>query len=347
MRAVTVIPHEKDSLELLDVAEPPEGDGPVLVATRAIGICGTDHEIVDGEYGSAPAGAERLIVGHESLARVLDAPAGSDLRADDLVVGIVRRKDPVPCAACAAGDWDMCRNGGFTERGIKDRHGFASERFRTHPEHLVKVDPALGQLGVLLEPTSVVAKAWEHIEHIGRRATWRPSKVLITGAGPIGLLAALLSVQRGLETHVYDRTTEGHKPEMVAGLGAHYHFEQLPQVLSESDIVIECTGAVQLLLDTDDHTANRITCLLGVSPSGISSAVDMGFLNRRIVLHNGTLFGSVNANRRHYERAATALAAADHAWLGGLLTRRVPLADWREAYLRRPDDIKTTLHFEE
>ena len=58
------------------------------------------------------------------------------------------------------------------------------------------VDPALGILGVLLEPATVVAKAWDHIEKIGARAAWAPAKVLVTGAGPIVLLAALLSVQR-------------------------------------------------------------------------------------------------------------------------------------------------------
>jgi threonine dehydrogenase-like Zn-dependent dehydrogenase len=347
MRAVTVIPQERDSVELNDVPEPPEVDGPVLVATRAVGICGTDLEIIHGDYGFAPAGADRLILGHESLGRVLDAPIGSGLRPGDLVVGIVRRRDPVPCPACAAGDWDMCTNGRFTERGIKERHGFASERFRIHPEHVVKVDPALGDLAVLVEPTSVVAKAWEHIEHVGRRSTWMPSKVLITGAGPIGLLAALLAVQRGFETHVYDRTPEGRKPDMVAKLGAEYHCEQLPHAIADANIVIECTGAVHLLLDADDHTPNRITCLLGVSAPGGEAQVDMGYFNRRIVLHNGTVFGSVNANRRHYELAGAALAAADRAWLDGLLTRRVPLARWADAYTRGIDDIKTTLHFDE
>jgi threonine dehydrogenase-like Zn-dependent dehydrogenase len=240
----------------------------------------------------------------------------------------------------------MCTNGRFTERGIKERHGFASERFRTHPEHVVKIDPALGDLGVLLEPTSVVAKAWEHIERIGRRATWAPNKVLVTGAGPIGLLAALLAVQRGFETHVYDRTTEGQKPEMVTTLGAHYHYENLATVVADAEIVVECTGIVQLLLDAGDLVANRVTCLLGVSAPGAEAPVDMGYFNRRIVLNNGTVFGSVNANRRHYEQAGAALAAADPAWLGDLLTRRVPIGRWREAYTRRAGDIKTTLQFD-
>ena len=222
MRAITVVPGKRDSVALTDMPEPPAEDGPVLVQTQAIGICGTDLEIINGEYGSTPPGQDRLIIGHESLGRVAEAAPGTGFRTGDLVVGIVRRRDPVPCPACAAGHWDMCINGGYTERGIKDRHGYASERYRIHPEYLVAVDPALGLLGVLLEPTTVVAKAWDHIERIGRRAAWAPQAVLVTGAGPIGLLAALLAVQRGYQTYVLDRVTEGRKPEMVRRLGATY-----------------------------------------------------------------------------------------------------------------------------
>ena len=346
MRAVTVTPGKKDSLELTDMPEPPDVDGPVLVETVAVGICGTDIEIVDAEYGVAPPGADRLVLGHESLGRVAHAPSDSDLSDGDLVVGIVRRRDPVPCVECAAGEWDMCSNGLYTERGIKGRHGFASERFRTHPEHLVKVDPSLGDLAVLLEPTTVVAKAWDQIERIGRRSTWSPAKVLITGAGPIGLLAALLSTQRGYDTHVFDRTSEGRKPEMVRKLGATYHHGDVADAPGDADIVIECTGVVQLLFEAGNHDVhNRITCLTGVSAAGTESSIDTGLLNRKLVLQNGVLFGSVNANRRHYELGAEALRLADPAWLAGMLTRRVAIDDWSAAYTREADDIKTTLHF--
>ena len=188
----------------------------MLVDGVALGICGTDAEIVRGDYGEAPPGRRSgLILGHESLGRVAEAPEGSGFAPGDLVVGIVRRPDPEPCPSCAAGEWDFCRNGGYTERGIKALHGFGSERWRIEPEFAVKLDPALGMLGVLMEPTTVVAKAWEQIDRIAQRATIAPQRVLVTGAGPIGLLAALLGAQRGLEVHVLDRATDG--PEARAG----------------------------------------------------------------------------------------------------------------------------------
>ena len=139
----------------------------MLVRALALGVCGTDREIVSGAYGWAPPGQKRLVIGHESLGKVQEAPADSGFKAGDLVVGIVRRPDPVPCPYCAVGEWDMCRNGRYTERGIKERNGYGSDLFRIEPDFLVKLDPSLGMNGVLVEPTSVVAKAWDHTERIG------------------------------------------------------------------------------------------------------------------------------------------------------------------------------------
>jgi threonine dehydrogenase-like Zn-dependent dehydrogenase len=346
MRAVTVIPLKANSVELSELPEPPPEDGPVLVRTRAVGVCGTDTEIIAGEYGWPPPGEERLVIGHESLGEVLEAPAGSGFSTGDLVVGIVRRPDPEPCLNCAAGEWDMCRNGNYTEWGIKQHHGYARERYRITPEFLVKVAPSLGDLGVLLEPTSVVAKAWDHIGRIGERAKWAPRVALVTGAGPIGLLAALLGRQRGLEVHVLDQVTSGVKPDLVAALGATYHHGDLSATGVSPDVVVECTGVGQLVFDAMDlMAANGVLCLTGVSSKGRSLGVDAGELNRHTVLENDVVFGSVNANRRHYEAAAEALAKADPTWLARVVSRRVGLGDWQEAYQRQPDDVKVVLQF--
>lgn len=347
MRAVTVLPLKSATVDLTELPEPPETDGPVVVKTRAVGVCGTDLEIIAGEYGWAPPGEERLAIGHESLGEVVSAPDGSGLAAGDLVVAIVRRPDPVPCSNCAVGEWDMCRNGKYTEWGIKEHHGYARERYRITPDFAVKVDPSLGNLGVLLEPTTVVAKAWDHIERIGARAQWKPEKVLVTGAGPIGLLAALLGVQRGLEVHVLDQVTEGLKPDLVSALGAHYHHGAVADVGVAPDVAIECTGVGQLIFDVMDTAgSNGVVCLTGVSSGGRELPVDVGLLNRRMVLENDVVFGSVNANRRHYEAGAKALADADRDWLSKLITRRVALDSWRDAYTRQPNDVKVVLEFD-
>lgn len=347
MRALTIEPGTVGSTRLEAIEEPPSADGSVLIQTHAVGVCGTDVEIIAGRYGWAPPGRERLVMGHESVGQVLQAPAHSGVVPGDWAVAIVRRPDPVPCRDCAIGEWDMCRNGQYTEHGIKALDGFARERFRVSPQSLVRIDAKLGSLGVLLEPASVVAKAWEHTERIGARAgAFEPKRVLVTGAGPIGLLAALLGVQRGHDVHVLDRVRSGAKPELVSALGATYHCTGVQAAGNDWDLVFECTGAATIFFDViQAASANGIVCLTGVSSGGNAISVDAGALNRELVLENNVVFGSVNANRRHYELAARALAEADAAWLSRVITRRVPVERFNEAFVHDPNGVKTILTF--
>jgi threonine dehydrogenase-like Zn-dependent dehydrogenase len=344
MRALTVVPQKANTLELSDVPEPERADGDVLVDVLGVGICGTDIEIIAGEYGEAPPGHDRLVLGHESLGRVREAPAGSGFAEGDLVVCIVRCPDPVPCANCAAGQWDMCSNGRYTEHGIKGLDGFMRERYTARPDRLVKVDRALGRAAVLLEPTSIVAKAWAEIDRFSERDAEQAKSALVTGAGPVGLLAALLGVQRGLEVHVLDQVTSGPKPGLVRDLGAHYHSDGIEKLGVSPDVAVECTGVAPVLLGAIEAVRpNGITCLTGVSSPGRTRPVDLGGLNRELVLENDLVFGSVNANRSHWEAAAKALAAADRGWLERLITRTVPLDEHAKAFERGPDDVKVVL----
>jgi threonine dehydrogenase-like Zn-dependent dehydrogenase len=345
LRAITVHPLHSNSIELRDVPEPVPGHGALLVEAIALGVCGTDREIIAGDYGAAPDGDERLILGHESLGRVLEAPDNRGLKRGDHVVGIVRQPDPVPCAACAAGQWDMCRNGQYTEHGIKGLNGFGAERWRIDPAFAVKVDLALGLNAVLMEPTSVVAKAWDHAHRLWRLAE-APRRVLVTGAGPIGLLAALLGKQRGLDVHVYDHNKSGPKPAITAALGATYHCDSVEDLGKlNADIVIECTGVPHVIATLLPQVApDSLICLTGVGSSR-RTEFDIGLFNRNMVLNNGAVFGSVNANLRHYRMAADALSHADPRWLARLITRRVPLARFADAFDHRKGDIKTVIEF--
>jgi len=348
MRALTVAPGIANSTGIDNVPEPPPSDGAVLVRSLALGVCGTDREIVAGLYGWAPPGRKRLIIGHESLCTVEDAPVDSGFKRGDLVVGIVRRPDPVPCPSCAAGEWDMCRNGRYTERGIKERDGYGSEFFRIEPEFLVKLDPSLGLNGVLVEPTSIVAKAWDHTERIGRRSrVWAPKTLLVTGAGPIGLLAAMIGTQRGLDVHILDHNDRGPKRQIVRELGATFHVGELADLtIMQPDILMECTGVPSVVRDALGHTAAAgIVCLLGVSAPGHDFDLDIGGLNRTIVLDNDAVFGAVNANRQHYEDAVIALQRADQRWLDSLITRRVPAEQWTDALVSQKGDIKVVVDF--
>jgi glucose 1-dehydrogenase len=345
MRALTIVPARAGTMAVTDVSAPVPAADELVVDGLQVGVCGTDREIASGMYGSAPPGEERLVIGHESLGRVRRAPDRSGFAAGDLVVGVVRRPDPVPCPACARGEFDMCRNGEYLERGIKGLHGYAGEQWTVHPDYAIRVDPALGDLGVLLEPASVVAKAWEQVERIGARAFFDPRSVLVTGAGPIGLLAALLGRQRGLDVHVLDQMREGPKPDLVRDLGGTYHHD-LDEAFDRvrPDIVIEATGAPPAVLKAVSSTTEYgIVCLTGVSTAGRRIEVDAGAVNRDIVLENAAVVGTVNANQRHYLAGADALAAADPRWLGRLVTRRVRLDAHADAFEPRDDDVKVVL----
>ena len=348
MKAVTVEPHARDTARLEDIPEPDPTQGSVLVEAIAVGVCGTDAEIVDGHYGWAPPGRTRLVLGHESLGRVLNPGHSGALREGDLVVGIVRRPDPVPCPNCAVGEWDMCRNGQYTERGIKQIDGFMSERWRIESEYAMKVDRSLGLLGVLLEPTTVVTKAWEQVRLVGERAYWEPRTVLVTGAGPIGLLAALLGTQRGLEVHVLDRVDSGPKPDLVRALGATYHTGSATDIGFDPDVIIECTGVGQVIADALRVVApGGIVCLTGVGSGGRTTGFPTADVAATMVLQNNVVIGSVNANKRHWYKAGQVLAMADPAWLARLITRREPPEAFRRALQRQPDDIKVAIQFSE
>jgi glucose 1-dehydrogenase len=346
MKAITVEPMKQETARLEDIPEPDSRYGSVLVEAVAVGVCGTDVEIVGGKYGWAPPGKSRLVLGHESLGRVIDPGSTSGLKEGDLVVGIVRRPDPIPCPNCSVGEWDMCRNGLYTERGIKQIDGYMSERWRIEPEYAMKVDPQLGILGVLLEPTTVVAKAWEMVKAIGQRSFWEPQNVLITGAGPIGLLAALGGVLNGLDVHVLDRATSGSKPDLVKGLGATYHSTTVSDLDFEPDIIIECTGAGQVISESVRKLgAGGIICLTGVGSGGVAPKAATADTAAAAVLRNNVIVGSVNANKRHWYKAGAALNRADPKWLERLITRREKPENFKQALNRKPDDIKVIIQF--
>jgi threonine dehydrogenase-like Zn-dependent dehydrogenase len=347
MKAITVEPKKSGTVRYEDIPEPDLREGSILVEAIAAAVCGTDIEIAEGKYGWAPPGETRLVLGHESLGRVIDPGPRSSLKKGDLVVGVVRRPDPVPCPNCAAGEWDMCRNGQYTERGIKEIHGFMSERWRIEPEYAIKVDPSMGILSVLLEPTTVIIKALEQVLAVGQRAFWEPQTVLIIGAGPIGLLAAGVTRLGGYEVHVLDRVETGLKPDLVRAIGATYHSGSVLDLGFEPDVIVECTGVGSLIAESIQKIgAGGVVCLTGVGAGGVTSLA-LGDMAAAAVLKNIVLIGSVNANKRHWYKAKDRLGRLDRKWLSRLITRYEKPENFKQALERKPDDIKIVIQFSE
>ncbi|RKT51574.1 alcohol dehydrogenase catalytic domain-containing protein [Saccharothrix australiensis] len=338
IRAAQVVPGRPELARVVDLAVE-ERPGEVVADGLLAGVCGTDVEIVRDGFGAVPPGRDAIVPFHESLGRVVSAPDGSGFAVGDLVAGVVRRPDPVPCPACAAGAWDFCRNGRYRERGIKELDGYGMRRWSVPPGFAVRLDPSLGDLGVLTEPASVVAKAWRRARLLWEHSHLPARSVLVTGAGPIGLLAALLGVQEGFAVHVVDRATSGPKPDLVRALGAAYHTD-VDQVTADVDVAIECTGVTALIRGSVLRAS--VTVLAGITGDQDPVPLDPRVFDD-VVLHNKAVVGTVNAALADYRAGADALARADRGWLAGLITRRVPLDDFTDALDRREDDVKVVV----
>lgn len=353
MKAVVVTPRKAGSGRLVEAPDPQPRNGEVLVQVREVGLDGTDAEILEGQYGEAPPGDDYLIIGHESLGRVAKVTEGvEELSPGDWVVAIVRRPDPVPCRNCAAGEWDMCLNGQYTERGIKGRHGFLAEFYTEAPNYLVKVPAELSNVAVLLEPLSIVEKAVEQIKRIQSRLVWQPERAVVLGAGPIGLLAGMLLALEGIDVHFYDMTEGGIKRELAEATGAHYIWakerklgHELEASIGPVDIIVEATGYSPLAFDAMDMVApNGIVCLTGVSGGGRKLEVSADHLNLEMVLSNKVVFGTVNANHHHFESGVRHLQEIEVRWpglLSKMITRRLPLKDFGDVLEPSPGHVKS------
>ena len=178
MKAIAVHPGKPNSVHLAEVPKPSvedisNGRG-VLVRVLRVGVDGTDKEINAAEYGAPPKGQDILVIGHESFGQVEEVgPRGTEFRPGDYVVATVRR--PGTSLYDQIGTYDMTTDDTYFERGINLLHGFLSEYYVDHADFIVKVPKGLKEVGVLLEPTTVVEKGIAQAYEIQRRLkVWRP-----------------------------------------------------------------------------------------------------------------------------------------------------------------------------
>lgn len=356
MRAVAVTPEQADSMELVEWDDPTPAEDECLVRVLECGIDGTDREIVSGEYGEGPDGADRLIIGHECAGIVERATrTSSDLAEGMLVVPTVRRGCPQQCPNCAAGEQDFCATGDYLERGIKGAHGFMCELFTERPEHLIPVPDDLRDVAVLLEPLSILERSYRLIFEIQQRLVWDPRHVLITGAGNMGIMAAFLARLHGLEALIYSEgEQQGAAGAIMDRIGCDYAdsesepLEAVVRRLGAPDIVIEATGYSPLAWETAGILAvNGVACLLSVTQGDTKVKIPSDELNTDLVLGNRLIFGSVNAHRQDFERGVEDLREIREQWPGVLeqfITHRRPLAEYARGLAEEdPNELKTVL----
>jgi threonine dehydrogenase-like Zn-dependent dehydrogenase len=353
MKAIVVKPGVKDSIHMRDMPDPKLKADQVAVKMIRAGLCRTDAEIGHGLFGQAPKGDQYLILGHENFGVVEDVGRSvKGLKTGDLVVSTVRR--PCRCYTCKAGDNDMCVGGGYQERGIVGRHGFMAEYYVESPQWLITIPKDTAEIAVLLEPMSVVEKGIDHAFLLQRRLDWKPKTGVVFGGGPVGLLAAAVMRVRGLDTHVVGREpVTDRRALLVRKMGATYHsvadrtLLDVKKEMPPIDMAIEATGAAGVAFDAMQMLGrNGVLCLLSLSGGSETAEQPVERINQQLVLGNQIVFGSVNANIRHFAMGVKDFAAIEKKSPGvlkELITTRLPWDQYDKWFRQRGSGIKTTL----
>lgn len=368
MRAVAAVPGER-AIRVVDQPEPRlERDDDVLVEILDVGLCGTDREIARFDYGAPPPGEPWLVIGHESLGRVLRAgPVASRLAPGDLVVTMVRRPCGRPgCAACAAGHQDFCTTGAFTERGINGRHGFMTERIVDAQRYMHVVPGHLREVGVLVEPLTIAEKALIQVWDVRRRLPWTAAgaaggeghgeKAVVLGAGPVGLLGALALLVRGYQTWVYSREpADDPRARWAEAVGARYVSSagtspaDLAARVGNVDLVYEATGAAGVAFHALSILGiNGVFVITGVPGRRGPISLDAAVIMRDLVLKNQLVFGTVNAGADAFRAAIDDLARFHARWPGALpalITDRHPPEACPGLLAAPPAGIKSVIAF--
>jgi glucose 1-dehydrogenase len=337
-----------------DVPDPRLAADQVAVKVVRLGLCMTDAEINHGTYGEAPRGSDFLILGHENFGIVEEVGKKvKGFRAGDRVVSTVRRPCGV-CDNCRHGENDMCSSGRYTERGIMRRHGFMAEYYVESPRWLFKIPNAIEDVGVLLEPMSVVEKAIDHAFRVQRRLRWKPRTAFVLGAGPVGLLAATVLRVRGLDTHVAGREpATDRRAALARKIGATYHsvadqsLFDVQRELPPIDLAVEATGAASVVFQAMQMLGrNGVLCLLSVTAGSGTATLPVEQINHQLVLNSNVVFGSVNANLTHFSSGIRDLVSTQKKYpgvLAQLITERLGWDQYRRWFDGRASGIKTVL----
>jgi threonine dehydrogenase-like Zn-dependent dehydrogenase len=338
VKAIAVFPGRPNSVHLAEMPKPSVDDVPsgrgVLVKVLRVGVDGTDKEINAAEYGAAPAGYDFLTIGHESFGQVeAVGPNVTELAPGDYVVATVRR--PGHSIYDVIGTYDMTTDDVYYERGINLRHGFLTEYYVDDAEYVVKVPRGLREVGVLLEPTTVVEKGIAQAYEIQRRLrVWRPRRAAVMGAGTIGLLATLALRLRGVDVTTFALNPKPNlNAELVEAIGGRYESTGEVPIAEGAkrygpfDIIFEATGSSQVVFDSMQALGkNGVLVLSSVTGGDRRIEVPADRINLEFVLGNKVMVGTVNANREYFEMGARDLAQAEleyPGWLARLLTHPV------------------------
>jgi threonine dehydrogenase-like Zn-dependent dehydrogenase len=207
--------------------------------------------------------------------------------------------------------------GEFSERGIARADGFLCEYSIEEERFLVPVPRVLEEVAVLVEPLTIAAKAVDVFTTIHSRFGFDVPRLrgLILGAGPVGLLGAMVFQAQGIETHVFSREAEDDdRAKLVRSFGANYvsagrtPLDRLADRIGKIDVVFEAVGVPEVAFGAlAPLAANGVLILTGVPAQRGATPADLSRWMRDIVLKNQVIFGTVNAGRTDYENAVRRL----------------------------------------
>ncbi|MFN7992803.1 MAG: glucose 1-dehydrogenase [Bryobacteraceae bacterium] len=357
MKAVAVYPGTRD-VRVIDVAEPRiTAPSEVKLRMLEVGVCGTDKEICAFIYGSPPPGKDHFILGHESLAEVIETGgAVHDLKPGDLVVSTVRLPcSDANCVPCRSGHYDFCITGHYCEHGIKDLDGFMTEFVVEDRHNLHPVPRDLGEVGVLVEPLTIAEKSMIEVREIQKRLPWEGflHKAVVLGAGPVGLLGAMVLIQEGFDTYVYSRARKPNpKADVAEAIGAKYissdevPVEKMAEQVGNIDLVYEAVGAPQFAFEVLKHLgANGIYVFTGV-PREKDVELDLQRIMYNLVLKNQALVGVVNAGPQAFDDSVRDLGIFAKRWpkaLRSMITGRFPLEAFHDPVMGTAGGIKNVI----
>ncbi len=304
-------------------AVPEPGPREVLVRIAAVGVCGSDiHYYEHGRIGSFVV-REPMVLGHESSGEVV--ALGSD--ASRHAVGTRVALEPgVPCGACRecrAGRYNLCRDVRFFATPPID--GSFAKYVAIHEDFAFALpDTVSDEAGALMEPLSVGVWACQKA-HVSAG-----DRVLVTGAGPIGLLAAQCARAFGA-TEITVTDVNPHRLELAARTGAtrtvNVAETPLEDVAPEADALIECSG----------HPTSLKDGIAALRPAGTAVLVGMGPEEEGVVplslIQNRELWLTGTFRYANTYPTAIALAAAGRVDLEAIITGHYGLDD-AEAALR-------------
>ncbi len=368
MKAIAVFPARRE-VRLIEQEEPAiRQANQVKLRILEVGICGTDKEICAFEYGTPPAGADYLVIGHEALGEVVEVGADvSTLTPGDLVVPAVRRPCPHPrCRSCRAGHQDFCETDDYTERGIKGAHGYLAEFAVDEAAYLHPVPGHLREIAVLVEPLTIAEKAEHQLAAlmqrrppwldpaVSERAQGRGHTALVLGAGPVGLLGAMALRAREFETWIYARRPAPHPQARIAqAIGATYlasqelPTSQLTERIGPIDLVYEAVGNSRLAIEVLRVLGpNGVYVLTGLPAGQTLMETDLAAPLRDIVLKNQVVLGTVNAGAHDFRAAIADLEMFHQRWpeaVRALIAARTPMAQAVPCLLGPPAGIKNVI----